>query len=243
MTTATLDTNCKKIFPFFRLPRELRDSIYEECDGSQDVSLSGPKDDHLQAWVEGGFRINLLLVSKQFSDEYQERQRGNATLMVDMTATSRSYTFKAEALDELRARAARPPTLLSGPRRLDDIEARLPALPGCVSYNIETSLVALSILFRQMRKHGDLPKRIKVYIQNVGIDGLMLPTLQNFYDQNGLLTVQGGRMIAFSSVCGEVNAEIYSQLRDESNMYWQGDKDGVSLIGTWTTEDGWKAVA
>ena len=40
---ASATTNGKDIFPFFELPRELRDAIYEACDGKQPVKhKNGP---------------------------------------------------------------------------------------------------------------------------------------------------------------------------------------------------------
>ncbi|KAK4614067.1 hypothetical protein CLAFUW4_08811 [Fulvia fulva] len=64
----------RNIFPFFRLPRELRDGIYECVEArteSSNVPITSSLCCHLR--LEGGLCTNLLLVSKQFAAEYKER--------------------------------------------------------------------------------------------------------------------------------------------------------------------------
>ena len=66
-----LQARRRQVFPFFTLPRELRDIICQACDGDETVRPSVPKDKYLSASVEGGLRTNLLLINKQFNSEYQ----------------------------------------------------------------------------------------------------------------------------------------------------------------------------
>ena len=85
---SSADTNPDKhIFPFFRLPGELRDNIYDSCDDSNPpqiydiLDLENPHKG-MNVKFEGGLLTNLLLVSKKFAVEYKNRKEGHSRLVV-----------------------------------------------------------------------------------------------------------------------------------------------------------------
>ncbi|KAF7198610.1 hypothetical protein HII31_00349 [Pseudocercospora fuligena] len=58
----------RSIFPFFKLARELRDQIYDECLEDRTMRIRGK----FGCRAEHVARVNLLLVSRQFKSEYSE---------------------------------------------------------------------------------------------------------------------------------------------------------------------------
>ncbi|KAK4613560.1 hypothetical protein CLAFUW4_08779 [Fulvia fulva] len=71
-------------FPFFNLPQELRDEVYERLISEaqypnhprhpfQDVDMA----------IRGALVLKLLLVSRRFAQEYQQCQKSHGVLMID----------------------------------------------------------------------------------------------------------------------------------------------------------------
>ncbi|KAM3420309.1 hypothetical protein BST61_g3593 [Cercospora zeina] len=72
------DSNSRDIFPFFDLPRELRDTIYELA--VEDRNCGEGTSDQPKMTAVNVPLPHLLQISRQFSTEYRERAEVNSTL-------------------------------------------------------------------------------------------------------------------------------------------------------------------
>ncbi|KAK4897810.1 hypothetical protein LTR27_004582 [Elasticomyces elasticus] len=76
--------DCKNIFPFFKLPRELRDEIYlRALTTTAPVKVTRKWSPGLRAKAERLPASNLLRLSHRFSDEYREAARETSRLIVN----------------------------------------------------------------------------------------------------------------------------------------------------------------
>ena len=73
--------NSKNIFPFFKLPRELRDSIYELA--TTDRLRIETEAEKFRLFVLNSLIKNMLLVNRQFMIEYLERTSKLSSLVFD----------------------------------------------------------------------------------------------------------------------------------------------------------------
>ena len=96
----------QKVFPFFDLPAELRNMIYDQSlDDREDQELSC----HLHLKPKIVPRTNLLLVSKQMKQEYEERARKHSQLVI---RDPESYNSGIEELPTLPPAASKVATII-----------------------------------------------------------------------------------------------------------------------------------
>ncbi|KAK4613841.1 hypothetical protein CLAFUW4_08781 [Fulvia fulva] len=84
---ASTDIAAKKhIFPFFRLPGELRDNIYDCCDDYEPdygyMLFVMKFCTHVYVCLKGGFVTDLLLINKQFTAEYRSHKQRHRYLSI-----------------------------------------------------------------------------------------------------------------------------------------------------------------
>ncbi|KAK4613488.1 hypothetical protein CLAFUW4_08815 [Fulvia fulva] len=228
-TPTTID---RTAFPFFRLPRELRDNIYEDCDGNQQVSLAGDGTENIKAWVEHGLRTNFLLVCKQFSREYWMRQRGQGKLIIDATFYPARST-SPQLIDSMSN--SKQMRIASGPKRVQAAELSTTWRYGWSLANCILHATILEALVFKLRFYGPITTAAKVYIVGEISGRWTAPKALNQVSYE----VSGAGMVSLTGMAGLRSMELYSYYRSPETSVYYGMP--AVLIGRWTQASGWHA--
>ena len=226
----------KHVFPFFRLPTELRDIIYESCHdfkvsrprqftfkrGSRNASTR-PSSVHVSADLKDGLLVNLLLISKQFAAEYRSRKQHPTTLIIGQSSRPSSKD------------AAHFPRVA---RMADEVEFNIVGHTGCLSRELFEKWDWMSGVLSQSLPHVQKSQvTVKVHmlkhLDRLPVD---MPELWR-WERLGCEAFQG------LTAGGVGTIRVYSFFNE-----YQGGEHGFPFdveweeIGNWSEAEGWKTV-
>ncbi|KAF7186241.1 hypothetical protein HII31_12427 [Pseudocercospora fuligena] len=242
---AILARKRKTTFQFMDLPAEMRDAVYEHL--AHDIKLC--KSTYTEVAMEGGPRLSLLTVSRQFRKEYSESINRAAKLIISDRAEEHVPT-KLDSDAKIAITQAMGFTAA--------FELRLFALCSSADKGHRMNDPAKCDILREIRNHTLWIRDIAPQIRDVKpgqisllahfsvakdteCKGARWPAPLLGHDVESILK-ELVRPLQLPVTISYVTSEV-PWLVPSSWEEWEEEWSSAEAYGTWTKQDGWRAAA